>query len=201
MPRILLVRHGRPVCEHASRIRGCDFARWVNAYESAALDVRSRPSAELLAQAATSPCLVTSTMRRAVESAAVLSPGRTPLTNPLFDEAGIPTAMRTRLALAPAHWDAIARSAWFLGWSPGVESFKEASVRADRAADRLAHLAAEHESVMLVGHGMLNTLIAKALRRNGWTGRGSPRTYWGGVALTMGLNRANVPSLASAGSR
>jgi broad specificity phosphatase PhoE len=186
MPEILLVRHGRPVCDHASRIPGCDFTRWVDAYDRAPLDVRSQPSAGLRAQVATIHCLVTSTMRRAVDSAAVLAPGRTALTTPLFDEAGVPTAIRTRLPLAPGHWDVIARGAWFMGWSPGVESFTEARVRATRAADRLADLAAEHDSVMLVGHGMLNTLIARALRRNGWAGKGSPRAYWGGVTLTKG---------------
>ena len=184
MPEILLVRHGRPVCDHASRIRGCDFARWVDAYECAPLDVKSQPTVGLLAQVATIHCLVTSTMRRAVESAAVLAPGRTPIINPLFNEAGIPTTIRTRLALAPGHWDVIARGAWFMGWSPGVESFQEARRRAARAADRLSDLAAEHDSVMLVGHGMLNTLIARALRRNGWTGRGHPRAYCGGVSLS-----------------
>jgi broad specificity phosphatase PhoE len=131
-------------------------------------------------------CLVTSTMRRAVESAAVLAPGRAPLVNPLFDEAETPTAIRTRLALTPGHWDAIARGAWFLGWSPGVESLNHARRRAARAAAHLAGLATDHGSALLVGHGMLNTLIADALRQEGWIGMGRPRAYWGAVALRKG---------------
>ena len=76
-----------------------------------------------------------------------------------------------------------ARVAWLLGWSRDVESLREATSRAARAADRLVSLASTHGSVMLVGHGMLNTLICRELRRAGWRGTGSPRTYWGRVAL------------------
>jgi broad specificity phosphatase PhoE len=122
-------------------------------------------------------------MRRAIESAVLVAPDRPLVSDPLFDEAGIPTAIELRLALAPVHWDAIARVAWMLGWSSGVESASEARRRAARAANHLAGLAWTHGSVALVGHGMLNTLIARALGRDGWIRAGSPRAYWGRVTL------------------
>jgi broad specificity phosphatase PhoE len=102
---------------------------------------------------------------------------------PLFKEAGIPTAIPFRVALAPGSWDALARAAWLLGVAGGDESFREARIRAAHAADRLVALARQHGVVALVGHGMLNTLIIRALRGTGWTGTGSPRVYWGSVAL------------------
>ena len=183
MREVVLVRHGMPTCDHGTRIRGRDFARWVEAFERAPLDRSLPPPAELRAQVATVSCVVTSTKRRAIESAALVAPDRPLLSDPLFDEAGIPTAIELRLALAPVHWDAIARLAWMLGWSRGVESASEARSRADRAARQLAGLASTHGSVALVGHGMLNTLIARALRRDGWIGAGSARAYWGRVTL------------------
>jgi broad specificity phosphatase PhoE len=148
--------------------------------------------ADLPTQVAAIRCLVTSTMRRAIESAELVAPGRPPLTNALFDEAGLPTAIGLGLALPPEHWGAIARVAWMLGWSPwwpevdraararGAESAREANARAARAATHLANLASTHGSVVLFGHAMLNTLIARALRRDGWTRAGSPRAYWVG---------------------
>jgi hypothetical protein len=48
---------------------------------------------------------------------------------------------------------------------------------------RLAALAEAHGAIGLFGHGMLNTLIARALRRSDWNGRGSARAYWGRVTL------------------
>jgi broad specificity phosphatase PhoE len=183
MPEILLMRHGPPVCDRAARVRGCDFAAWVDAYESAALDRRAGPPAALCRRAAVVACIVTSTMRRAVESAEVVAPGRSASSSALFDEAGLPAKIPLRLALRPSYWDVLARVAWLAGWSAGAETAAEASARAERAAERLAALARAHGSVLLVGHGMLNTLIARSLRRQGWHGSGSPRAYWGTVAL------------------
>jgi broad specificity phosphatase PhoE len=68
--------------------------------------------------------------------------------------------------------------AWHIGWSQGAESVREARKRAQRAAERLVELAREHRSVMLIGHGQLNRMITRALRRMGWHGSGSGRAYW-----------------------
>jgi broad specificity phosphatase PhoE len=183
MLEILLIRHGIPQCDHRTKIRGCDFARWVAAYESAAVDGSIRPPPELQARLAAVPCIVTSTLRRAIESASLLAPGRPAASYALFDEAGILTAIPFRLRLSPGQWDVFARVAWILGWSAGEETFREARTRATRAAEQMVALAREHGAVALVGHGMLNTLISRALRRSGWAGSGSPRIYWGSVAL------------------
>jgi broad specificity phosphatase PhoE len=183
MFNVLLIRHGIPLCDHRTKIRGCDFASWVAAYESAPVDRSIPPPPELQARLATVPCIVTSTLRRAIESASLVAPGRPATSYALFDEAGIPTAIPFRLTLSPGQWDVFARVAWILGWSAGAESLRDARARATRAAAQMVALASEHGTVALVGHGMLNTLVSRALRRFGWTGSGSPRTYWGSVAL------------------
>ena len=185
MIEIFLVRHGKPQCDHDTRIRGCDFARWVAEYEDSPIDSKFLPSPELLTQVARTQHIVTSTLRRSVESASILAPERSAVAEPLFKEAGIPTAIPFRLALSPNSWDLLSRAAWLLGMASGDESFREARARAGQAAAHLVALARQHGSVALVGHGMLNTLIARALRRSGWTGTGSPRVYWGSVSLAM----------------
>src|SRR5262245_34912509 len=173
MLEILLIRHGLPLCDHRTKIRGCDFTSWVAAYDSAPVDRGVLPPAKLLAKLATVPCIVTSTLRRAIESASLLAPGRPAASYAVFDEAGIPTAIPFRLTLSPDQWDVFARVAWILGWAAGEESFRDARTRATRAAARMESLAREHGAVALVGHGMLNTLISRTLRRSGWTGSGS----------------------------
>jgi broad specificity phosphatase PhoE len=183
MREILLVRHGVPDCDHRSPIRGRDFARWVREYDAAPLDRTILPPAVLRARASAVSLVVTSTMRRSLESARVIAPDHAVVSDPLLNEAGIPTALDVPLALRPLHWDAIARLAWLVGWAGGAESVVEARGRATDAATHLAGLAARHGSVMLVGHGMLNSLIARALRRAGWTGSGLTRRYWGSVSL------------------
>ena len=183
MSEILLVRHGMPLCDHHTKIRGCNFAEWVAAYDRAPIDRSTLPAPELRARLAAVSCIVTSALPRSIESASLVATGKPAASDPLFDEAGIPTAIPFRFALSPGRWDMLARAAWILGWSPGVESFRAARKRAARAAAQLETLACEHGAVALFGHGMLNTLIAHALRRSGLIGTGSPRTYWGGVVL------------------
>jgi broad specificity phosphatase PhoE len=183
MFEIVLIRHGKPQCDHDTKIRGCEFAKWVTEYESAPIDRGFLPAPELLAWVNRIPCVATSPLRRSLESASILAPGRSVITEPLFKEASIPTSIPFRFALAPGSWDALARAAWLLGIAAGDESFREARIRATQAASRLVTLARQHCRVALVGHGMLNTLIIRALRRSGWTGTGTPRLYWGSVAL------------------
>src|SRR4030095_16744617 len=96
---------------------------------------------------------------------------------------GIPAAIPLQVTLSPGSWDALARAGWLLGIAAGDESFREAGIRSANAANRLVSLARQHGAVALVGHGMLNTLIARRLRASGWTGSGNPRVYWGSVPL------------------
>ena len=195
MFQILLVRHGMPLCDLHSRIRGSAFAEWVAAYDRAPIDRSKPPSPELRARLATIPWILTSTLRRSIESAALIAVSQPTASDPLFDEAGILTALPFRFSLTPNHWDILARAAWMLGWSPGVESFRAAKRRAARASARLETLSSEHGEVALIGHGMLNTLIARALRRSGWIGTGSPRTYWGTVLLQKNGGTSSSPTL------
>ena len=174
-----------PVCDHATRIRGSDFGQWVDAYDCAPLDPERTPPAAVRNRVAATSCIATSALRRSLESAEALAPGRPLVSDPLFNEAGVPTAIPWHFTLRPDHWDALARIAWLAGWARETESFRGAIARADRAAERLIDLARAHGSVTLVGHGMLNTLIARALRRRGWKGGGSPRSYWGLVTLHL----------------
>jgi broad specificity phosphatase PhoE len=105
------------------------------------------------------------------------------LSDPLFVEAGMPLAIPGSLAIRPKHWNAFARIAWILGWSQGRESWPAARRRAELAAERLNELAREHGAVLLVGHGMVNLLIQRALRATGWSGGGWRSDYWSHVVL------------------
>ena len=77
-------------------------------------------------------------------------------------------------------WLVIFRIAWFCGYSRNTESSSEAAMRANVAADRLIDMARVHDSVFVVGHGIMTTLIARRLLRAGWCGPKRPvNTYWG----------------------
>ena len=151
--------------------------------EQAPLDVTLLPPPALAVLAASAGCIVTSTLRRSVESAALLAPGRAIISDPLFAEAGMPLPAADRQAVRPRHWNVTGRIAWVLGWSRGRETWRAARHRAHQAAARLDQLAHEHDSVLLVGHGLLNLLIQRALRAAGWSAGGWRADYWSYVVM------------------
>jgi broad specificity phosphatase PhoE len=182
--QIFLVRHGRPSCDERSRIRGRDYPTWVRNYSAAPLDLAVMPPGELVSYAANAGCVITSSISRARASAALLAPDRPILAEPLFDEAAMPHDIGLDVALSPGVWDFWARVAWFFGRSRGGESLGQALTRARAATQRLAELAHEHGSVMLVGHGMMNALIRHQLRRTGWSTSALRSAYWSLMVAT-----------------
>lgn len=69
-------------------------------------------------------------------------------------------------------WLLSARLLWFMGFnSKGIETFRQARVRARKAAELLASDAAANGTSVLVAHGLLNGFIRRELRRMGWEQR------------------------------
>lgn len=170
MIRIVLARHGRPAWDFRTPIPGHALAEWLRGEAGAPLDASPGPSAELERLSQMAECLVTSPLRRSRDSATLLAPATTPLIDSCFREAELPSAFRSSLRLRPELWAGLARSAWFCGWSAGVETFRAARERASKAASVLTGHAEACGAVVLVGHGLMNTLIAQRLRTAGWRG-------------------------------
>ena len=168
--QIILARHGRPAWDFRTPIPGHALAGWLRGEAEAPLDSSPRPSAELERLSRMAKCLVTSPLRRSQDSAQLLAPAKVPLIDPCFREAELPCAIRSGLRLRPDMWAWLARSAWFCGWSVGVESFSAARERASKAATVLTGHAEARGAVVLVGHGLMNILIARQLRAAGWHG-------------------------------
>jgi len=177
--RIVLARHGRPAWDFRTPIAGHALAEWQRGEAEAPLAEFPRPSAELERLSQTAQCLVASPLRRSRDSAQLLAPAGVPLVDPSFREAELPSAFRSNLRLRPEMWSWLARSAWFCGWSAGVESFSAARARAAGAAALLTRHAEAGGAVVLVGHGLMNILIARHLRASGWRGPRFPSSaHW-----------------------
>ena len=181
---IILVRHGKPNCDNDTPVAGSAFAQWLRTYNEAPLDPAAGPPWALSDQARSVSLIVASPLRRSLESADLLAPSVPRLTEAFFREVGTPGSFTSAVALNPHFWSRLARAAWLCGWSPDCESFSEARARARLAATQLIHLAEQYGSVMLVGHGVFNLLIARNLRRLRWAGPGWPRgSYWWSVTF------------------
>ena len=179
---IVLVRHGRIVWPFRTLIPGYGLGEWRRGEDAAPLDTSYRPGAELERLVRTAASLHASSLRRSLESARLLAPAVEPLIDARFREAELPTAIRSGVRLPAKVWAGVARARWFAGWGgmDGVESFRDARARAASAAAILEKHAESRGAAVLVGHGLMNILIAGHLRRAGWRGPWLPsQRHWG----------------------
>ncbi|RNI25675.1 histidine phosphatase family protein [Rufibacter latericius] len=66
-------------------------------------------------------------------------------------------------------WQVTSRILWLLGMNQkDIESFRQAKVRADQAAEHLVREAEVQGLAVLVAHGFLNEFIKRALKKRGW---------------------------------
>lgn len=175
--KITLIRHGEPVLARTGRITPIEMEHWIELYNLAEVKAGSAPIAGLQwLDSAT--CIASSTAPRALSSVQAL--GHTAsVVDAVFCEAQLPFALWRFPRLSPFVWAAFFRLFWFFGYSRGSESMQATKIRAKTAALKLIALA-EQGPVLLVGHGIMNRLIAKELIALGWTGPAKHQSkYWG----------------------
>jgi broad specificity phosphatase PhoE len=136
----------------------------------------------------TAKTVITSDLKRSMESARLLNPNRTAISDPLFREIGLPFPFSNVLGLKlPANlWAVVLRCLWFCGYSSQSESFSEAKTRAEKASKELVKYAEEHQHIVLVGHGFMNRIIAKELKKMGWKGKKTANSrHWNATTYSF----------------
>ncbi|MEJ2427048.1 MAG: histidine phosphatase family protein [Candidatus Thiodiazotropha sp.] len=176
---VCLLRHGKVNYPPISMLSALDFTQWVESYDTNMLDHSSRPSEKAISMAGEAKAIVCSDLPRSLESMRVLGIDEATLIDSLFKEVDLPVAQWKFPKLSVRIWAILFRFAWFLGYTNESESLRDAQERAKKATRVLVELAEEHNTVLFVGHGILNRFIAKELRRLSWEGPKVPsREYW-----------------------
>lgn len=172
---IILMRHGKPDRQPTTRLTALAMAEWCEQYDlSLVCDMPPERSRTIASQA---DYIITSTLPRAQSSLEKLSLPPQEI-SPLFAEVDLPIMAFQQWRLPPTLWLSLLRALWFCGVSGEVESYREARQRAQRAADRLVQLS-QSGTVLLVGHGIMNKIIARELRRRGWQAeKHASSRYW-----------------------
>jgi len=112
--------------------------------------------------------VISSSLLRAQESAELAS-GRKP--DFVYDElieAALPSPHLGSLKIRPKSWGTWARIAWYFGWSDGMESHKDARIRANAMCDVLAEHAKGGKIVYVSAHGWFNRMLKGSLMKRGW---------------------------------
>jgi broad specificity phosphatase PhoE len=123
--------------------------------------------------------VVTSTLRRAIDSASVLG-AEVHESYSIFNEASIPEVNIPYLKLKPKTWLIILRLMLIVGLGKKDSSLKASKAQAKVAAKKLVTLTDAHERVVLVGHGGMNWLLGKELEKKGWVLKGKKsHDNWG----------------------
>lgn len=165
---IILVRHGKPALSRKVRLTWKEFRDWWILYDEGGIKPGQKPPKKVIQFAREADVVVSSSLRRAVESAE-LAAGRAPdRTLPGLVEAALPSPPLGPLKLRPKSWGTVARILWYLGYSDGMENHSEARARANAVCDDLEGCAAEGRTVYVSGHGWFNRMVKGSLMARGW---------------------------------
>lgn len=178
---ISIIRHGKSQHTERNKITCSEFRNWMKKYDSNGVYEKESYPSTTLKKVSTANIVITSDLKRAIDSAALLTAKNENISYSLFRETDLPACppLFARIKLNPTIWAIFLRVLWFSGYSKECESLKEANVRAEKATQKLIEYATKHDSVVLVGHGFFNRLIAKELKDKGWNGkRRTGLTHW-----------------------
>jgi hypothetical protein len=168
MQKIILLRHGKVDIKNYKNISVNQFGKWLTQYNNTNIqsEFPSKKRIKILLDKA--DIILCSNLKRSTESLEIFD--KIPFeTNDIFTEAQLPYFNCNLLKLNPKIWLVIFRILWFLGYSKNCESFKNSKRRAKQATKMLIRLSKQNETIILVGHGIMNRLIRKELILEKWT--------------------------------
>ncbi len=172
------MRHGKPTLTGSSRVTSREMADWIAQYDlsDTGSDVPPESSKSLASSASKN---ISSPLPRALSSLNAL--GCEPdLIDKVFREAELPIYPMPGFRLSPTLWAAFYRVMWLCGLSRNAERLEIAKQRAVPAAGILVTFAKiSNGPVLLMGHGVMNRLIARELISMGWKEhRRQGKGYW-----------------------
>lgn len=165
---IIIVRHGKPSLSRRVRLTWREFRDWWGDYDEGGIVPDQKVPGIIKKYAAEADVIISSPLRRAVESAELAS-GRKPdiILDDLI-EAALPSPNMGPLKLGPKSWGTLSRIIWYVGWSGGMESHVDARLRAEKMCDILAEHASGGKLVLVTAHGWFNRMLKGSLKQRGW---------------------------------
>jgi broad specificity phosphatase PhoE len=178
---IILARHGEPALSRKVRLTAAGYREFWAKYEVGGILPGQTPPERLQRFVAECGVVVSSTRRRAIESARTIVADRSFDHHEVLIEAPLPPPnFPSWIRLSPRIWGFMARVWWwYFNHHEGQETRAEAEARAACAAEMLIDLASDGRDVVVFAHGFFNHLIGRSLKRLGWRlVEGEGYKYW-----------------------
>jgi phosphohistidine phosphatase SixA len=194
--RIVLIRHGRSTHPPAGWFDRDGFLRWRARYEAAGIVADDRPPRALIELVGGCPLIVTSTARRAIESALRVAASKPIVESELLVELALDPPPIRGIRLPPVLWAAAFGVQWLVETAlrrPHASIADRDRVRA--AARWLDALAQEHGSVAVLTHASFRRQVARELSLIGWQSTGARHTSRHWSALTLARRDSDHDSL------
>lgn len=166
---IIIVRHGKPALSRKVRLDWRGYREWWGQYDIGGLKEVQKIPKKLKKLAAKADIFISSPLRRAVETAVLLRGSPPDLTDPDLIEAALPPPHMGKLKFRPKTWGTYSRILWYIGWSDGMETHRQARVRAEKMCDKLGDHAKGGKMVLVTAHGWFNRMLKGSLKKRGWT--------------------------------
>jgi broad specificity phosphatase PhoE len=148
-------------------------------YKHCGLLDTEKPEDTVIVKFSNFKAIVSSDLKRSIESASLLSSGNSLIIDPMFREVEDPFISIPLLKFTIKSWYNIYILLWFFGLFELKSGIREGKTRAKACAQKLTDLAEEYGKVLFVGHGFMNKYIAKELNLLGWEGPKMPsKKYW-----------------------
>lgn len=165
---IIIVRHGKPALSRKVWLTWRGYRDWWKLYDAGGLAEQQKVPEKLTRLTGDADLVLSSSLRRAVESAEHLF-GRAPdVVDPDLVEAALPPPHLGPIKLRPKAWGTLARIVWYVGWSDGMETHAQARARAEKMCDKLDDYAVDGKTVFITAHGWFNRMLKGSLMKRGW---------------------------------
>jgi len=165
---LVIARHGKPALSRKVQLTWRGYKDWWVRYDEGGLKSEQKMPKRLTKWVEKADVIISSPLRRSVESAELISGRAVDVFDDRLVEAALPPPHLFNLKLRPKTWGTFSRIVWQLGWSGGMESRAEARARANAMCDILAEHASDGKIVYVSAHGWINRMIKGSLLKRGW---------------------------------
>ena len=166
MKQIIFIRHAKVDMDSSRPICAASLTKWEESYNTAPI-ANVLPDDEIVRSIQNADYVLSSTLRRSIDSLKLIEVSIDEK-NSLFNEASIPVLKGSMIKMRPTSWLMLFRLLSLAGVGRWARTLKETKKDAKSAAVRLVELSQEHDNIVLMGHGVMNWLIRKELKRAGW---------------------------------